>query len=102
MPTQSLTPTSISTRPRCAGHDPTVTNLKPQTFDLQLSLDTTGYAYAVVLLATATAPTVAEVKALTGSGGGAPVASGLVLVGRGLHSLTSELNLSTVRTHRSR
>jgi hypothetical protein len=26
--------------------------LRPQTFDLRLSLDTTGYAYAVVVLAT--------------------------------------------------
>ena len=63
------------------GHTPTVTNLRPQTFDLRLSLDTTGYAYAVVVLTTATAPTAAEVKALTASGGAVPIAHGLVKEG---------------------
>ena len=38
-----------------ADHVPTVTNLRPQTFDLRLSLDTTGYAYAVVVPTSATA-----------------------------------------------
>jgi len=66
--------------PPAWGHAPTVTNLRPQTFDLRLSLDTTGYAYAVVVPTTATAPTAAEVKALTASGGASPVASGLVKV----------------------
>jgi hypothetical protein len=42
-------------RPTRTGHVPTVTNLRPQTFDLRLSLDTTGYAYAVVLPTTTTA-----------------------------------------------
>jgi len=75
---------------------PTVTNLKPRTFDLKLSMDTTGYAYAVVVAGGATAPTAAEVKALTASGGSQPLAKGLVLVGTSNTDVL--LPVSTIKT----
>lgn len=55
---------------------PKVLNETPTTLDLAVQINEDGIAYYVVLEDSADAPTVAEVKAGTGSGGAAAIANG--------------------------
>ncbi|NML24689.1 DUF4347 domain-containing protein, partial [Zoogloea dura] len=60
---------------------PAASNIAATGFDLSASLDEAGKIYYVVVASGATAPTAAEVKAGTASGGGAALASGDTTVG---------------------
>lgn len=60
---------------------PAASNIASTGFDLSASLDEAGKIYYVVVASGATAPTAAEVKAGTASGGGAALASGNTTVG---------------------
>lgn len=55
---------------------PAASNIAATSFDLSASIDEAGKIYYVVVANGATAPTAAEVKAGTASGGGAALASG--------------------------
>jgi len=69
VPATDTTPPTFTSGPASA-------NLAQTAFDVQATMDETGAMYAVALASGATAPTSAEVKAGTGSGGAAAVATG--------------------------
>ena len=64
------------TAPTWTAEYPKFSNVTPTSIDLTFNLNEPGTAYYVILANDATAPTSAEVKAGTASGGGPAVASG--------------------------
>ncbi len=70
---------------------PKFSNVAPASLDLTFNLNEPGTAYYVILENDATAPTSAEVKAGTASGGGPAVASGSKLIAAASTDYTSSI-----------
>ena len=80
--------TTDTTPPVFENSTPSVSSVTPTSFTLVTTIDEAGIIYYVVVADGASAPTSAEVKSGTGSGGAGPIDSGNAAVTAGAFQTT--------------